>query len=178
MKSVLAKLIAVALISVGCSAPPPLDRFELGGDFSLTDHGGQPFHLSQRRGRVQLLLFGFTSCPDVCPAAMSRLALVLPRLAPPGADVLFVSVDPRHDTPARLTEYAAAWDFDVTGLTGTADEIRAVATSYGASFAPGTEGGVDHSTRIYLLDGDGQVRFLFSSDDSVDDMVRVTDQLL
>ena len=171
-------LVLLALAGIGCSATPPLERFELGGDFALFDHEGKPFHLSQRRGRVQLLLFGFTSCPDACPTAMSRLGQVLPRLAESGAQVLFVSVDPLHDTPARLAAFGATWDFSVTGLTGSPDEIRAVAARYGASFEPGDGRNVDHSTRIYLLDGEGHIRYLFSSEDPVEMLVQVTDQLL
>ena len=167
----------------GCAPqaePPPLERFELGGDFQLVDHRGDDFSLGQRRGRVMLLFFGFTSCADVCPATLSKLGLVLDRLPAPGAEVLFVSVDPARDTPARLAEYVGGYPFPMTGLTGTQAQVAEVARRYAASFAPAADGtgAIDHSTRIYLIDGDGQVRFLFSGSDAVDDMVTVIERLL
>lgn len=174
----LVSMLAQLVLAAGCSDTPPLERYELGGDFRLTGASGKPFQLSTDSAGVRLLFFGFTSCPDVCPTTMSRLGQALQALPASAVEVLFVSVDPIHDTPARLAQYAADWDFPVRGLTGSADDIRTVVANYGASFQPAAGGGFDHSTRVYLLDGAGLVRFLFSNDDPVSRIVDVTESLL
>lgn len=190
MSLVLLGLVTQLLLATGCNDTPALDKYELGGDFVLTDEQGRPFQLSQHSKGVRLLFFGFTSCPDVCPTTMSRLGQVLAALPAPGAQVLLVSVDPVHDTPDQLAQYVAGWDFPLRALTGTVEQIRAVVAAYGASFQPAegagvdrTAGvdrsaGVDHSARVYLLDGSSQVRYLFSVDDPVQRIIDVTESLL
>ena len=173
--------LAVSLLCLGAcggAEPPPLERYEFGGDFTLTDHDGQAFRLADRRGQVLLLFFGFTACTDACPTTLSRLGQVMEALPSPGVETLFVSVDPKHDTPERLADFTAGYPFRLTGLTGDAPEIRQVVSQYAASFQASADGGVDHSLRIYLIDADGDVRFLFSHDDTVADMVRVVRRLL
>ena len=145
----------------------------LGSDFELIDQHAQSFRLSTHSG-VSLLFFGFTSCPDVCPLTMSRLALVMAQLPDHGVTVLFVSVDPRRDTPARLTEYGASYDFPWIGLTSEDPaRIRAVAKSFAAGIGRDPDGAIDHSSRIYLLDAADQIRDVFSSDDDTEHMVEV-----
>lgn len=176
----LAAALALALALVACGRDvPPLDRLPVGGDFELTDHRNQTWRLSAHQQHPALLFFGFTSCPDVCPATMSRLSAAYEKLPAGAVEVLFVSVDPRRDTPGRLADYLAGYPFPATGLTGSVEQIRAVVGRYAASFrAAEGNGGFDHSTRVYLLDTDGQVRFLFSADDDPATIAAVVRQLL
>lgn len=176
-----------ALLAVGCAppgdgppreGPPVLDRYELGGDFELVDQRGEVFSLSARRGRPLLLFFGFTRCAASCPTTLSKLGEVMRRLPAPALEVLFVSVDPAHDTPERLAEHGAGYAYPLTGLTGTPEQVAAVARRYGTGFSPAADGGVDHSSRTYLIDAEGAVRFLFSEEDGVEEMAALIRQLL
>ena len=158
--------------------PPSLDRYELGGDFALIDQKGEDFSLSHRRGRPVLLFFGFTRCAASCPTTLSKLGEVIRRLPAPAVEVLFVSVDPGHDTPEALAEYCAGYPYRLTGLTGTPEGVAAVARQYGAGFGPDDDGEIGHTSRTYLIDGEGVVRFLFSEQDGVEKMAGVIRRLL
>jgi protein SCO1 len=111
----------------------------LGGSapgFSLLAHDGRTVSLEDFRGRVTVLFFGFTHCPDVCPGTMASLARAREQLGEAGDDlqVLFITVDPERDTPERLRTYLANFDPDFLGLTGDEEVIRTVADGYGAFF--------------------------------------------
>ena len=104
--------------------------------FSLLGHDGRTVTLDDFRGRVTVLFFGFTHCPDVCPGTMASLARAREQLGEAGDDlqVLFITVDPERDTPQRLGSYLANFDPDFLGLTGDESAIRTVADAYGAFF--------------------------------------------
>ena len=149
-----------------------LEDYDLGGDFALTDQDGNPFQLSQQRGRVILLFFGYTFCPDICPTTLSKLAAAYDLLGAKRDSVLtvFVSVDPERDTSEILKEYLGHFSIRAMGLTGDPDEIRAIARRFGAGYekrASDSAAGylVDHTVRTYLIDGKGRVRFLFRHED-------------
>ena len=187
MRRQLRRAASAALLAAGCAppgegpaaeGPPALERYELGGDFELVDQRGEGFSLASRRGRPLLLFFGFTRCAAGCPTTLSKLGEVMRRLPAPAVEVLLVSVDPAHDTPERLAEYCAGYAYPLTGLTGTPEQVAAVARRYGTGFSPGADGGVDHSSRTYLIDAEGSVRFLFSEQDGVEEMAAVIRQLL
>ncbi len=178
---------AALLAAAGCGGsgevppdgePASLDRYELGGDFELVDQRGEAFTLSQRRGRPLLLFFGFTRCAATCPTTLSKLGEVVRRLPAPEVEVLLVSVDPGHDTPEALAEYCAGYPYRLTGLTGTPEAVAAVARQYGAGFGPDDDGEIGHTSRTYLIDGEGVVRFLFSEQDGVEKMAGVIRRLL
>lgn len=144
--------------------PGEAERSPAGGDFTLRSADG-PVSLKNFRGKVLLLYFGYTYCPDICPTELAKAAAAL-RLLPPDAAgrvaVLFVSVDPERDTPARLKEYAAFFHPAMVGATGTPAEVAAVARQYGAYYArqkADTAGGyvVDHLSELFLIDPDGQL---------------------
>ena len=132
-----------------------------GGDFTLTDHNGQRFELKQLRGKVVLLFFGYTACPDVCPGALSELAMVFNRMGDNADKVrgLFVSVDPERDTPAVLKEYVSYFSGNIIGLTGSVEEIDAVVSQYHATYHLNKQEGkrysVDHVANLYIIDPDG-----------------------
>jgi protein SCO1/2 len=147
---------------------PVLQRFSLGGDFTLTDHHGEEFRLESRRGEVLLLFFGYASCPDVCPLTMSKLKRVYDILGEKGDGVLtvMVTVDSARDSPVKLGEYLGYFALPAVGLTGSQQQIEAVARQYGASFErSATESAagylIDHSTYLYLIDQAGELRYLF-----------------
>lgn len=177
-----ALVLAGLLCLAGCGGqpqpgPPPekaeLQRFPFGGDFVLTDHRGAPFRLQDQRGKIVLLFFGFTSCPDACPTTLIRLTQALVLLGEAHTDLLvvFVTVDPVRDTPKALGEYLANFSLPAIGLSGSEEEIRKVVARYGATYQRGqdtADGGylIDHTDRVFLIDQQGGLRYLFSRDDT------------
>jgi len=139
-----------------------------GANFTLTDQDGRPFQLNSLRGRVVLLFFGYTSCPDACPTTLSKLAKVYKLLGPQRDRVvtLFVSVDPGRDTPRVLKDYLKYFRVNSIGLTGTKEEIDRVVNLYGARYEieksdSATGYHVNHSTDLYLIDQKGELRQRF-----------------
>jgi protein SCO1/2 len=138
---------------------------EYARELELTDADGRKRTLADFKGKVTLVFFGYTQCPDVCPTTMAELAAVKRDLGPDGARVqgVFVSVDPERDTPQVLKAYVANFGADFVGLTGTPDEIAAAARNFKVFYAkaPGrTEGSytVDHTAGSYVFDAQGRVR--------------------
>jgi protein SCO1 len=134
-----------------------------GGDFRLQGRDG-PVALSDFRGKAVLLYFGYTACPDICPTNLAVIAYALKQLAPAErarVQVVFVSVDPGRDHPERLAEYAAYWDPTFLGVTGTEQDVAAVARQYGAAYRIVEQSGsamgylVDHSAFTYVIDAQG-----------------------
>lgn len=175
-----------AMVAVGASAcqsgpaVDPLPILPIGGDFTLTDHDGQPFTLASQRGKVVLVFFGYSSCPDACPTTLSKLATVARRLGDESARLrtLYVSVDPERDTPPVLKADLANFALDAVGLTGTKDEIDGVVKQYAAAYeiVPTPESAakytVSHTTTVYAVDPQGRVRLTFTYEASVDEIVR------
>jgi protein SCO1/2 len=131
---------------------------------------GKPVTQAEYRGKVVLLYFGYTNCPDVCPATLSNAHDVLTRLGPEARDVrvLFVTVDPNRDTPPLLAAYVKNFGAEIVGLRGTPDELAALARRYRFvySVTPATEDHpyeVTHSSAIYVFDGAGAARLIVAS---------------
>ena len=172
----------VALVSLSCNreAGSELSVLPIGGDFALTDHNGQHFDLSSERGKVVLIFFGYTSCPDACPTTLSKLASVYRHLGDDAKHVktLYISVDPERDTPAVLKADLGNFRIDALGLTGTKAEIDKVVAQYGAEYEivpepnSAAKYSVSHSTDLYALDGAGRVRVVFSYDATVAEITR------
>ena len=153
--------------------------------FQLTDDHGKPVTAADYRGKVVLLYFGYTHCPDVCPLTLAHLHGVLQRLGAKADNVriLFVSVDPARDTPAVLHAYVNAFDKRAVGLTGSPGAIEALSKRYRSAFTrePGGADGqyeVSHSSAIYLFDRDGHARLLATPAASQDDLVHDLSLLL
>ncbi len=148
----------------GHAGAPVASARPSGGEFTLQTATG-PISLRDLRGTVVLLYFGYTHCPDVCPATMAAGAQALARLEPEErakTRLLFVSLDPERDTPAKLKEYAAFFHAEMIGATGTPDQVASMARAYGAGFirqppAPDGSYAVDHSTQTYVIDPDGKL---------------------
>jgi len=144
--------------------PLSLATAPVGGDFTLQSADG-PVSLKDLRGKVVLVYFGYTFCPDICPTSLVFTAQGLNQLNPDElarTRMLFISVDPARDTLEKLKEYGAFFHPNIIGLTGSAQEIAAVAKSYGASYSrqnTGSAGGyvVDHSAATYVVDPSGKM---------------------
>jgi len=132
---------------------------------NLTDAAGKPRSLAEFKGKVTVVFFGYTQCPDVCPTTMSELASIKKALGPEGARVqpVFVTVDPERDTPAVLAAYVASFGPDFVALRGDAAQTQAAAKEFKVFYAkvPGkTEGSytMDHTAGSYVFDTQGRVR--------------------
>ena len=140
-------------------------------EFTLTDQDGRTFDLSKLRERWSLLFFGFTHCPDVCPTTLGVLARTEQELADLAPElrphVVFVSVDPKRDSPQQLASYVKFFSPDFTGVTGTQQSIDDFTQALGVPVAiTPTENGdysVDHSAAIFLIDPQGAMHALFST---------------
>ncbi len=135
-----------------------------GGDFTLQSADG-PVSLADYRGKLVLLYFGYTYCPDICPTALAATSEGLTRLTPEELEkvaMVFVSVDPERDKPAHLKEYAAFFHPKLVGVTGTPELLAEIAKRYGVFYArqkTDTAGGyvVDHTSDTYLVGRDGKL---------------------
>jgi protein SCO1/2 len=144
--------------------------------FHLIDWNHERRSLEDYRGRVAVVLFGFTHCPDVCPGELLKLAQAVKRLGPLAAQVqvLFVTLDPERDSPELLKSYVAWFDPRFVALTGSTAAINAAADSFSVQFAKVPEGkdyAIDHSTGIYAFDKKGRLRLVGSMATSADDWV-------
>ncbi|HXZ93452.1 MAG TPA: SCO family protein [Burkholderiales bacterium] len=160
-----------ALLLVACEAGGPkfkstdITGVDYGKQLSLTDPNGTPRSLQDFRGKVVVLFFGYTHCPDVCPTTLAEMAQVMKKLGAEAdrVQVLFVTVDPERDTPVVLSRYVPAFDPRFLGLYGDADATRRAAKEFKVFYeakkgeAPG-EYTVDHSAGSYVLDTTGRLR--------------------
>lgn len=152
---------------------------ELGGPISLTDHTGRNVTEEDFKGRPSLIYFGFTYCPDVCPAALTTIAAAYRKLpegmTPP--QTLLISVDPERDTPGQLATYVSSKAFPegLIGLTGSPEEIRAAADAFKADYSRVDQPEslaqytMDHTNLIYVMDEDWKIATFFIGD-SPDEM--------
>jgi len=138
------------------------NREPIGGPFALIDHNGKPRTNEEFRGKLMLVYFGFTYCPDVCPTDLQNIGLALDQLGPAGENVqpLFITVDPARDTAEHLKDYVPMFHPRLIGLTGDPAAIHAAAAAYRAYYAKvplkGDDYTVDHSSFIYVVAADGQ----------------------
>jgi protein SCO1/2 len=146
----------------------------IGGRFNLVDQNGKPFTDADLKGKWQLVFFGYTHCPDVCPTALNDLSLALDQL---GAKkdkigIVFISVDPERDTQAVLKSYVESFGGPIEALTGPADAVSQAAKDYKVFYAkhPRADGGddMDHSALIYVMDPQGRFTATFTPDDDAD----------
>ncbi len=168
-------LMMIGLVLAACAhnfagvAPNPIGRAP---DFELTDETGQPFQLSDLRGKWILLAYGYTHCPDVCPLTLSHLRDVKKIVDATGArvQVVFVTIDPERDTPDIMQKYVGHFDqqFDhkFKGLSGTPVQIEAAAKPYNVKYEKketGSAGGYSmaHTAEVYLIDPQFNWRMTF-----------------
>ena len=136
----------------------------VGGPFSLTDHLGRQATDASFRGKYMLIFFGFTYCPDVCPSELQVMSAALDELGPVGEKIqpVFITIDPARDTPEAMKLYVSNFHPRLVGLTGSDQDIAAVAKAYRVYYAKakGAENSpdylMDHSTIVYLMGPDGK----------------------
>ncbi len=150
----------------------------VGGAFTLTDHNGNAVTEKSWPGKKKLVFFGFTYCPDVCPAGLEKITTVLNALGDSVGEVqpLFISTDPKRDTPERLKEYLTDYHASLVGLTGTEEQIEQAKSAYKV-YAAKAEGGdaenylINHSAYVYLMSEDDTLLEIFGSSDTPETMV-------
>lgn len=148
-------------------------------DFTLQDHNGQPFKLSEHRGKVLLFFFGYTFCPDVCPLTLSTWKRVYDALQAdaPNVQFVYVTVDPERDTPEKLKTHLAVFSADFIGLTGSPEALKEVYADFGVYIekvniaASATGYLMNHSTRMFVVDQNGVLRLLIDHDARIEDVV-------
>jgi cytochrome oxidase Cu insertion factor (SCO1/SenC/PrrC family) len=199
-KAVLAIVAGVALGAIAALAIFPEVRQALlpspgtvttgkalvGGPFTLTDDTGKRVTEKDYRGRYMLVFFGFTSCPDICPAGLQLISAALENLGPKADRIapIFVSVDPARDTPEKLAAYVKNFNPRLIGLTGTPEEIADVTKAYKVYFkkVPNEtnpdEYGMDHTSIIYLMDPNGEYVTHFTPTTTVEQLTAKLDKVL
>jgi protein SCO1/2 len=155
-----------------------------GGPFSLVDHFARPVTDQSFRGKYVVMVFGYTSCPDVCPAILTSVAAAMDLLEAKAQAVqpVFVTVDPQRDTPAVLAKYVAAFHPRLLGLTGSPAQIRQITRDYRVYVSTG-EGGhggnpIDHSAYVYVLGPDGRMLTYLKPDATPQAMAEVLERVI
>jgi protein SCO1/2 len=174
--------LLAALFVAACTPAPAfrsmdISGVEWGGDFTLTAHTGKPARVSDFSGKVVVMFFGYTHCPDICAPTLVKLDQVVKRLGDEAKNVqvLFITVDPVHDTVKQLAGFIPPFNPSFIGLTGSDKQIAAVASEYKVAYGqnPQAKPGqilVDHSTGILVKDKKGKLRLLVKNDVAVDDL--------
>jgi len=160
-----AMALILALFLAGCSKPSWHMTDISGGmpklDFHMTANG-RPVTAQDFRGKVVALYFGYTHCPDVCPATLANLADTLGKVGSPDVRVLFVTVDPERDTDAVMADYAKAFSPQVVGLRGSPNALANLARTYRVAYEvkQGPPYEVIHSNAVFFFDKDGRARLV------------------
>jgi len=173
-------MLAISLAALcACSNPTSFHSTDVSSvmpplEFKLTGEANKPVTEKALRGKVTLLFFGYTSCPDVCPMTLLKLSLALQHL---GGDadsvrIVFVSVDPRRDSPAVLARYVGGFGPHIMGLTGSDDSLTALTKRYRVAYRrdePDRNGwyAVYHSSAVFAFDREGKARLLINPSETV-----------
>jgi len=169
----------------GRTAESGLAGVSIGGPFALTDQNGVVRHDSDFRGELMLVYFGYTYCPDACPTALAAIGAALEKLGEGGKAVqpIFITIDPARDTVAQMKSYTANFTPRLLALTGTDQQIAAVARGYRTYYAKVKGAGeddysMDHSALVYLIGRDGQYLAHFAPDATADQMAAAIKKFL
>lgn len=178
-------LILCAALLAACSgggeAPPKFNATDVSGadwgrELSLTDHNGKPRTLADFKGKVVILFFGFTQCPEICPSTLGASAAAMNLLGEDAGkvQVLFVTLDPARDTPEVLSKYAPAFHPSFLGLYGDEAAIAAAAKEFKVFFQkqPGSDGNysIDHTAASYAIDPQGRLRLYMKHGETPEQM--------
>ncbi len=185
MRATCSGVLATLLLAVsGCARPEPLRGQQLDPPRAVPalearDHRGGVFRMADQRGKVVVLFFGYTTCPDVCPATLARWKRVRQQLGTDAERVrfVFVTVDPDRDTASKVREYLELFSPDFVGLVGTEQELRPFYQAFGAAYEkvpqPGSATGylVAHTAAVPVVDVRGLWRLRLNPETSVEDYV-------
>jgi len=178
-----ATLVFAMLALLGCSKPG-FHMTDISGamprlDFRMTADG-KPVTAQDYRGKVVALYFGYTHCPDVCPATMANLTDMLAKVGSPDVRILFVTVDPDRDTDTVMTDYAKAFTPQAVGLRGTQNQLAALARTYRVAYdvKKGPPYEVIHSNAVFFFDRDGRARLVTTDTGNAAAMAEDVRQLL
>jgi len=158
----------------------------VGGPFTLTDQTGKTVTDKDFRGRYMLVFFGYTHCPDICPAGLQLISAALGKIGDKANNVtpIFVSVDPQRDTPETLAAYVKNFDDRIVGLSGTPEQVAAIAKAYRVFYektpneSDPSSYGMNHTSIIYLMGPDGAYVSHFTAMTSLDDMAEKLGKIL
>lgn len=189
--SILSLIGLVAVLTVFFAKPPSFrgtlygEPFPPAAEIELTKADGELFRMSDQRGKIVLLFFGYTSCPDVCPTTLAEMTQVMNELgdASQNVQVVFVSVDPRRDTPEKVQEYASRFNPTFIGLSGSQEELEPIWQGYSIFRAEVNSDSamgviIDHTARLNLIDADGNLRLSYAYGTPVADIVHDIELLL
>ena len=163
---------------------PEIQPVRIGGPFSMVNQDGQAVTEKDFAGKAMAMFFGFTFCPDICPTTLVRLTALMAGLGSDSAkvQVILVSVDPERDAPQVLKEYLRAFDSRFVGLTGTPDQLAALARNYRIYYkkVPDASGGytMDHSAGVFLFDTKGEFRGTLDTHEADDSVIAKLKRLL
>ena len=178
-------VLSLTLTLTGCGVRRPafrgteLNPPQSAPDFTLIDQHGRPFRLSDQRGKVVLLFFGYTHCPDVCPTTLATWGQVYDALGDDAKRVrfVFITVDPERDTPERLQQHLAAFNPEFIGLTGSLDQLEAIYRAFYVyrEKAQGSQSAVgylvNHTAGTFLIDPEGRWRLRYGFGTPPEDIV-------
>ncbi len=174
-------LALVFVLLLACTPPKPAFKgtdvtgVEWGGDVALQAHTGKRVSTAAFRGKLLLLFFGYSRCPDICGPTLAKLAGLRRALGAEAerVQVLFITVDPAHDTAEKLADFVPKFDPSFLGLTGTPEEIAAAAREYKVGVMPADAHAamqLNHSGTVFVKDAAGKLRLLWKNDTTVTDM--------
>jgi protein SCO1 len=187
--AIIGVLVAVMLLAAGgylfLSGSQPA-ALTVGGPFSLIDGDGRPVTDQTWHGKYMVVYFGYTYCPDVCPTTLTNLSDALDKLGAKADRLqpLFITVDPKRDTPPVVKQYAAAFGPRIIGLTGSAEQIAAAAKAYRVYYAEHRTGtgpddySMDHSSVLYLMGPDGRFIAPLRADQTGQEMAAALTKLM
>lgn len=176
--SALLTALLFSLLLFSCNKAPQVfrntvvDGAKWGKDFELTAHTGQKLHSTDYHGKVQILFFGYTHCPDICAPTLAKLAQVTKALGTDAqrVQIFFISVDPVHDTPQQLKKFLAGFDPSFIGLTGSPAALSTVSVDHVVFFKQVQDGKVEHSGMLFVKDTQGRMRLLIKETAAIEDM--------
>ena len=170
-------LCAWPFVSIAAS----LDVYDtIGGDFHLNSTLGKKIGPQSFRGKVLLIFFGYTSCPDICPISLTTVKDAVENLEPNEVEQvqpLFISVDPERDTLEGLKQFLTYFHSSIVGVTGSAEELKAITKKFGAAYMKDTRSDsaadylIAHSGYIYLIDQKGRTRALYRTSNKAEEIV-------
>lgn len=174
-------LCCFALVLAACSPGKPTFKgtdvtgVQWGQDITLQSQSGKSASTADFRGKLVVVFFGYSHCPDICTPTLAKLAALRKSLGneAQAVQVVFVTVDPAHDTPEQLAAFLPKFDSTFVGLTGKPEEIAAAAKEYKIAYVPASgqeHPQIDHASGILVKDATGKLRLLWKNDMSIDDM--------